>query len=157
MGCKQERINETGEENESTGRVDGDIMQGRGTAEADEPNQLRRRCTWIASGACWTEARNESRIGRPRGPPRPSVLSIRGTVSHRSSARQRHPTKIRQGSVSARAGCTAFDDHDDGKVRLTSSGVTGLCDVFLSSSIVFGSRRRSFLQPTRRTGRPAQK
>jgi hypothetical protein len=39
----------------------------------------------------------------------------------------------------------------------TSSGVTGRWLVFLRFSMVFGSRRRSFLQPTRIMGRPAQK
>ncbi len=39
----------------------------------------------------------------------------------------------------------------------TSSGVTGRWLVFLRFSMVFGSRRRSFLQPTRIIGRPAQK
>ena len=42
-------------------------------------------------------------------------------------------------------------------ITRTSSGVTGRWLVFLSSSITRGSRRRSFLQPTRMIGRPAQK
>jgi len=44
-----------------------------------------------------------------------------------------------------------------GRIRLTSSGVTGLWLVFLSSSMTLGSRLKSFLQPTRMIGRPAQK
>lgn len=43
------------------------------------------------------------------------------------------------------------------KAGHTSSGVTGRWLVFLSSSITRGSRRRSFLHPTRMIGRPAQK
>ena len=42
-------------------------------------------------------------------------------------------------------------------IRLTCSGVTGFWDVLCSSSIVFWSKRRSFLQPTRIMGRPWQK
>lgn len=42
-------------------------------------------------------------------------------------------------------------------MALTCSGVTGFCDVLCSSSIVFWSKRRSFLQPTRMMGRPWQK
>ena len=45
---------------------------------------------------------------------------------------------------------------NDGSCR-TSSGVTGFWLVFLSSSTTRESRLRSFLQPTRMTGRPAQK
>jgi len=41
--------------------------------------------------------------------------------------------------------------------KLTCSGVTGFCEVLCSSSIVFWSKRRSFLQPTRMMGRPWQK
>lgn len=44
-----------------------------------------------------------------------------------------------------------------GHSKHTSSGETGFWLVFLSSSIVLGSYRRSFLQPTRMTGRPWQK
>ena len=40
---------------------------------------------------------------------------------------------------------------------LTSCSVTGFCEVFASSWIVFWSCRRSFLQPTRMMGRPLQK
>lgn len=40
---------------------------------------------------------------------------------------------------------------------LTCSGVTGFWEVLCSSSIVFWSKRRSFLQPTRMMGRPWQK
>jgi hypothetical protein len=40
---------------------------------------------------------------------------------------------------------------------LTCSGVTGFCEVLCSSSIVFWSKRRSFLHPTRMMGRPWQK
>ena len=43
------------------------------------------------------------------------------------------------------------------KGPLTSSGETGLWLVFLSSSMILGSRRRSFLQPTRMMGRFWQK
>lgn len=39
----------------------------------------------------------------------------------------------------------------------TCSGVTGFCEVLWSSSIVFWSYLRSFLQPTRMMGRPWQK
>lgn len=39
----------------------------------------------------------------------------------------------------------------------TCSGVTGFCDVLCSSSIVFWSYLKSFLQPTRMMGRPEQK
>jgi len=42
------------------------------------------------------------------------------------------------------------------KVR-TCSGVTGFWEVLCSSSIVFWSKRKSFLQPTRMMGRPWQK
>jgi hypothetical protein len=42
-------------------------------------------------------------------------------------------------------------------VKRTCSGVTGFCDVLASSSMVFWSCRRSFLQPTRMMGRPWQK
>lgn len=42
-------------------------------------------------------------------------------------------------------------------VERTCSGVTGFCDVLASSSMVFWSCRRSFLQPTRMMGRPWQK
>lgn len=45
----------------------------------------------------------------------------------------------------------------DQRLSLTSSVVTGRCEVFLSSSITRGSRLRSFLHPTRMMGRPAQK
>ena len=41
--------------------------------------------------------------------------------------------------------------------RRTCSGVTGFCDVLCSSSIVFWSYLKSFLQPTRMMGRPWQK
>lgn len=41
--------------------------------------------------------------------------------------------------------------------QLTCSGVTGFCEVLCSSSIVFWSKRRSFLHPTRMMGRPWQK
>ena len=41
--------------------------------------------------------------------------------------------------------------------KLTCSGVTGFCEVLCSSSIVFWSYLRSFLQPTRMIGRPWQK
>jgi hypothetical protein len=41
--------------------------------------------------------------------------------------------------------------------RRTCSIVTGFCDVFANSSMVLGSCRRSFLQPTRMIGRPWQK
>jgi hypothetical protein len=40
---------------------------------------------------------------------------------------------------------------------LTCSGVTGFWEVLCSSSIVFWSNRKSFLQPTRMMGRPWQK
>lgn len=40
---------------------------------------------------------------------------------------------------------------------LTCSGVTGFWEVLCSSSIVFWSKRKSFLQPTRMMGRPWQK
>lgn len=43
------------------------------------------------------------------------------------------------------------------RVERTCSGVTGFCDVLASSSMVFWSCRRSFLQPTRIMGRPWQK
>lgn len=39
----------------------------------------------------------------------------------------------------------------------TCSGVTGFCDVLCSSSMVFWSYLKSFLQPTRMMGRPEQK
>lgn len=40
---------------------------------------------------------------------------------------------------------------------LTCSGVTGFWEVLCSSSMVFWSKRKSFLQPTRMMGRPWQK
>jgi hypothetical protein len=43
------------------------------------------------------------------------------------------------------------------ELNLTSSCVTGRCDVFLRFSMTVGSRLRSFWQPTRMMGRPAQK
>jgi hypothetical protein len=42
------------------------------------------------------------------------------------------------------------------KIR-TCSVVTGFWEVLCSSSIVLGSKRKSFLQPTRMIGRPLQK
>ena len=44
-----------------------------------------------------------------------------------------------------------------GRRRRTCSVETGFCEVLCSSSIVFGSYRRSFLQPTRMMGSPWQK
>lgn len=41
--------------------------------------------------------------------------------------------------------------------KRTCSGVTGFWEVFASSSMVFGSCRRSHLHPTRMMGRPWQK
>lgn len=115
--------------------------------------------SWSSSLSGSTERRGwraQTLLGHPRW----SWLSTRGTFEHQSSCG--HPRPAR--------GVSDDDESDGGDGgpwpwswwagawwKLTCSGVTGFCDVLCSSSIVFWSKRKSFLHPTRMMGRPWQK
>jgi len=73
---------------------------------------------------------------------------VRVSITKRIKTPQGH-------SPDARVGCGG--EKWNVKGEFTSSGETGLCWVLRSSSIVFGSYRKSFLHPTKIIGSPWQK